>query len=113
MTRETFPNAELQGWAGVTSNTMSVQALCQHLNTILSPAFMCCFSVPKAVIPKGSQVGGGVFFLIFLSVWIIGRISSPKEQRCSGTAAQGGGGAPIPGGVYVERVDVVLSGQYW
>ena len=29
----------------------------------------------------------------------IGKISSPKEQCCSGTAAQGGGGVTIPGGV--------------
>ena len=31
--------------------------------------------------------------------WILGTISSPKEQCCSGTAAQGGGGVTVPGGV--------------
>ena len=31
--------------------------------------------------------------------WILGNISSPKERCCSGTAAQGGGGITIPGGV--------------
>ena len=33
------------------------------------------------------------------SGWILGKYSSPKEQCCSGTAAQGGGGVTIPGGV--------------
>jgi len=36
--------------------------------------------------------------------WISG-ISSQKEWCCSGTAAQGGGGVTIPGGVK-NRVDV-------
>ena len=31
--------------------------------------------------------------------WILGNISSPKERCCSGTAAQGGGGVTIRGGV--------------
>ena len=30
--------------------------------------------------------------------WILGNISPPKEQYCSGTAAQGGGGVTVPGG---------------
>ena len=30
---------------------------------------------------------------------MLGRISSPKEQCCSGTAAQGGGAVTVPGGV--------------
>ena len=30
---------------------------------------------------------------------MLGNISSHKEQCCSGTAAQGGGGVTIPGGV--------------
>ena len=33
------------------------------------------------------------------SGWILGNISSQKEQCCSGTAAHGGGGVTIPGGV--------------
>jgi len=33
------------------------------------------------------------------SGWILGTIFSHKEQCCSGTAAQGGGGVTIPGGV--------------
>ncbi len=33
------------------------------------------------------------------SGWISRKIASPKEQCCSGTAAQGGGGVTIPGGV--------------
>ena len=31
--------------------------------------------------------------------WILGNISSQQEQCCSGTAAQGGGGVTVPGGV--------------
>jgi len=31
--------------------------------------------------------------------WILGNISSLKEQCCSGTAAHGGGGVTVPGGV--------------
>jgi len=33
------------------------------------------------------------------SGWMLGKISSQKEQCCSGTAAQRGGGVTIPGGV--------------
>ena len=33
------------------------------------------------------------------SGWRLGNISTPKEQCCSGTAAQGGGGVTISGGV--------------
>jgi len=31
--------------------------------------------------------------------WVLGKISSLKERCCSGTAAQGGGGVTVPGGV--------------
>ena len=34
------------------------------------------------------------------SGWILGKISSPKVQWCIGTAAQGGGGVTVPGGVW-------------
>ena len=30
---------------------------------------------------------------------MLGNTASPKERRCSGTAAQGGGGVTVPGGV--------------
>ena len=33
------------------------------------------------------------------SGWILGTISSQKEQCCSGTAARGDGGVTVPGGV--------------
>jgi len=33
------------------------------------------------------------------SGWILGTIYLPKEQCCSGTAAHGGGGVTVPGGV--------------
>ena len=33
------------------------------------------------------------------SGWMLGKISLPKEWWCSGTAAQGGGGVTVPGGV--------------
>jgi len=33
------------------------------------------------------------------SGWILGTISSQKERCGSGTAAQGGGGVTVPGGV--------------
>ena len=42
------------------------------------------------------------------SGWRLGNISTPKEQCCSGTAAQGGGGVTIPAGVK-ECGDVALS----
>ena len=32
------------------------------------------------------------------SGWILGKMYSQKEWRCSGTAAQGGGGVTVPGG---------------
>ena len=40
------------------------------------------------------------------SGWILGTISSPKEQCCSGTAAQGGEGVTVHGGV--QSGDVAL-----
>ena len=41
------------------------------------------------------------------SVWILGNISSQREQCCSGTDAQGGGGVTVHGGVK-ECGDVAL-----
>ena len=47
----------------------------------------------------GTTAKAGKFGFQGASGWVLGTISSPKEQCCSGTAAHGSGGVAIPGGV--------------
>ena len=71
------------------------------------------FIAPYNSLKRGCEVGISLFLQVTVveqevmasscarggSGWILGKCSSPKEQCCSGTAARGGGGVTIPGGV--------------
>lgn len=47
------------------------------------------------------------------SGWMLGNTSSPKEQCCSGTAAQGGGGVTVPGDVPKDGCGTEGHGLEW